>query len=88
MGIYFGNWGSRAIVTDGAEKRDRRDRHGNQILRSPAQIVVLCEASKDVEEALKRPGEPPAEPPRKTTVADTREDEKLPLSRLQRRTAH
>ena len=88
MGIDFGNWGNHAPLADDAEKRDCRDRHDNQIIRGPAHIVILCEANHDVEEALKRAGEPPAEPPRETALADTSEGEDHPQSRLQRRASH
>ena len=55
LGVYFGNWGTRATLTDGKAKRDRIDRHDKQIVCTPAQIIMLAEASEQVETLLKLP---------------------------------
>ena len=90
MGIDSGNlWGIAPLPQmEHNEKIKRRYRHDKQIVISPAQIIVLCEANKEVEEALKRPGVPGAASPREAAVADTSEDDKPPQSRVQRRATY
>ena len=55
FGLFCGNWGQRGTLGGDARKRQRKKIHDRQILRSPAQVVVLCEATAEVEELLKQP---------------------------------
>ena len=56
IGIFCGNWGLRASLdsTDGAKVR-RTERSDRQIMRCPAQILILQEATEDVEHLLTSP---------------------------------
>ena len=55
LGVYFGNWGTRATLQDGKAKRDRTDRADKQIVCTPAQIIMLAEATQKVETILQLP---------------------------------
>ncbi|MDP7560003.1 MAG: hypothetical protein QF745_05635, partial [Planctomycetota bacterium] len=55
FGLFFGNWGLRGAVGNAASRRSRRDTQDRRIQRSPAQVVVLAEAAKEIEELLKEP---------------------------------
>ena len=57
FGLFFGNWGQRATLGGDARKKARRITQDRQILKSPAQVIVLCEASAGVEEMLRQPPE-------------------------------
>lgn len=58
FGLFVGNWGARCSMANDARKRANRDRHDRQILKSPAQVLVLCEANEQVEGLLKQPPVP------------------------------
>jgi hypothetical protein len=60
FGLFVGNWGLRGTLADNRQKQLRRDTHDRQILKSPAQVIVLCEATAAVEDLLKRPAVPGA----------------------------
>ena len=55
FGLFCGNWGQRGTCGNAASRRSRRDTQDRQIQRSPAQVVVLAEAAKEIEELLKEP---------------------------------
>ncbi len=55
FGLFCGNWGQRGTCGNAASRRSRRDTQDRQIQRSPAQVVVLAEAAKEIEELLKQP---------------------------------
>ena len=55
LGVYFGNWGTRATLKDGKAKRDRTERADKQVVCTPAQIIMLCEANEQVETNLRLP---------------------------------
>ena len=57
FGLFFGNWGQRATLGGDARKKARRITQDRQILKSLAQVIVLCEASAGVEEMLRQPPE-------------------------------
>ena len=57
------------------EQGRRRDAQDRQILKSPAQVVILCEANETVEEMLKQP-------------PVSGDDDQHPQSRLERRATH
>ena len=54
FGFYLGNWGCRGTVADTTEKVLRRDTQDRQVLKCPAQVIVLCEATVVVEEMLQK----------------------------------
>ena len=59
FGLYFGNWGTRgSFLSSDKEKGQRRDVQDRQILKSPAQIIILCEANEKVLELLEQSPEP------------------------------
>ena len=55
IGFFFGNWGTRASVDSAEIKRKRSETSARQIMRCPAQIIILAEASEHCEEVLKSP---------------------------------
>ena len=71
FGLYFGNWGTRATLAQKELQRRRREAHAKQVLCSPAQIVILCEATEGIEERLKEPNE---SAPVATAVAETTDE--------------
>jgi hypothetical protein len=50
--VYLGNWGTRGTVANTDEKKERRDIQDRQVLKNPCTILVLCEASKEMEDLL------------------------------------
>ena len=50
-----GNWGLRSAFTGKRPHSVRRYAHDRQITKSPAQVIVLAEASPEIEELLRRP---------------------------------
>ena len=54
-GCFFGNWGLRGTVGGNNAAKLRRETQDRQILKSPGQVVVLVEASKELEELLRLP---------------------------------
>ena len=54
LGIFFGNWGERASLTDNVRMR-RREAHDRQIMKCPGQVLVLCEATDSVARLLQEP---------------------------------
>ena len=55
IGFFFGNWGTRATLESSRIKRKRSETSDRQIMRCPAQIIILAEATEHVEEVLKSP---------------------------------
>ena len=55
FGLMFGNCGLRGTVGSKSSRKARRDTQDRQIQKSPAQVVVLAEAAKEIEELLKQP---------------------------------
>ena len=56
IGIFSGNWGSRASLDCGDNVRVRCSvRSDRQIMRCPAQVLILQAATEEVEEVLKNP---------------------------------
>ena len=51
MGIFFGNWGLRGTTND-AQKIMRRIVHDRQVQKNPGVVVILCEATPEVERVL------------------------------------
>jgi len=76
FGLHFGNWGIRGKGRDNVT-RTRTRISDRQLSKSPAQVVVVVEATLEVEELLKHP---PKEAPRR--IADA------PQSRLDERESH
>ena len=54
FGLFVGNWGLRGTLGDNRQKQLRRDTHDRQILKSPAQVIVLCEATAAVGDLLQK----------------------------------
>ena len=54
LGLFCGNWGLRGTVGQENARRGRMDR---QILRCPAQLLVIAEASAELAELLKMPND-------------------------------
>ena len=54
VGIFYGNWGVRGSFNNDEAKKRKRDQHDKQIMRCPAQVIVLCEASAGVETLLQQ----------------------------------
>jgi hypothetical protein len=54
FGLFFGNWGQRATLGGDAHKKARRQTHDRQLLKCPAQVIVLCEACEGIEELLRQ----------------------------------
>ena len=54
FGLYCGNWGQRGTTAKTAEKVSRRDTQDRQVLKCPAQVIVLCETTEAVEDMLKK----------------------------------
>ena len=53
LGLFSGSWGVRCTVSsNGRRRRETQDR---QILRNPAQVVVVVDASRQLEELLRLP---------------------------------
>ena len=48
FGLFFGNWGRRSTLAGPAAARERRDISDRQILKCPAQVLILCEATREV----------------------------------------
>ena len=64
FGLFFGNWGKRSPLACKTEQKQRNEKSDKQILKNPGQIVVLCEATQEVEDLLKESrsrGDPTAE---------------------------
>ena len=62
-GLFLGNWGERGTVQNSEYKIKRRQAHDRQIMKGPAQIIVLLEANTAVADLLRRPpvqGSPPS----------------------------
>ena len=55
FGLFFGNWGLRGTVGGNDAAKLRRDTQDRQILKSPGQVVVVVEASRELEELLRLP---------------------------------
>jgi hypothetical protein len=55
FGLFLGNWGLRGTVGGQAAQKLRREVQDRQILKSPAQVLVVLEASRQVEDLLKQP---------------------------------
>ena len=56
IGIFCGNWGSRASLSSSDDSKVRRtERSDRQIKKCPAQLLILQEASPEVEEVLSAP---------------------------------
>ena len=63
IGIFCGNWGTRASLDCGDDVGVRRSRRSDrQIMRCPAPVLILQEANEDVEEVLKNPAVAAEEP--------------------------
>ena len=52
FGLFFGNWGTRGTNAGKPAQKKRRDNQDKQILKSPAQVVIIAEASAELEELL------------------------------------
>ena len=57
IGLFCGNWGKRGTVASGREKKARKQTLDRQIAKSPAQVLILCEATPSLEAVLSRPAE-------------------------------
>ena len=55
IGIFVGNWGTRGSVGRRRDVRRRREYHDRQILKNPGHLVVLAEASAELEEMMRLP---------------------------------
>ena len=55
MGIFYGNWGERGTLAGDAKKRAQKMTSQKQVMKSPAQIIILCEATQEVEDDLRLP---------------------------------
>ena len=55
FGLFCGNWGTRATVAGKEEQQRRRAIQDRQILKSCGQVVVVAEASKELEQLLLQP---------------------------------
>ncbi len=55
FGLFFGNWGVRGTVSGRSAQRLRRETQDRQILKSPGQVVVVVEASRELEGLLRLP---------------------------------
>jgi hypothetical protein len=53
FGIFFGNWGTRATLGGRQAQQRRREIQDRQVVKSPAQVIVLAEASSETEEVLR-----------------------------------
>ena len=53
FGIFFGNWGARATLGGARAQQRRRETMDLQLKKNPAMVVVVAEASAEVEEILK-----------------------------------
>ena len=53
FGLFFGNWGTRATLGNKAHKKLRQETQDRQIMKCPGQVIVLCEATSEVEELLR-----------------------------------
>ena len=49
FGLFLGNWGMRATLGGPQEQKNRRDTQDRQILKCPAMVLVIVEASKKIE---------------------------------------
>ena len=58
FGLFFGNWGMRGTVLGPGEQNKRRDTQDRQILKCPAMVLVLVEASRKIEDLLRQPPKP------------------------------
>ena len=54
-GVFFGNWGTRATVSNGHVKKLRQQIHDKQILKAPGNVVGLCEATESVKLMMEEP---------------------------------
>jgi len=54
-GFYFGNWGLRGSVGSSADQKLRTETHDRQIMKNPAQVVILCETTEAVADLLRNP---------------------------------
>ena len=55
FGLFFGNWGMRGTVGGTGAQRLRREIQDRQILKSPGQVVIVAEATGQLEESLRQP---------------------------------
>ena len=55
MGLMCGNWGTRSTLGGPRTQRRRREIQDRQILRSPGQVLVVVESSRELEALLKQP---------------------------------
>ena len=55
FGLFFGNWGLRGTLGGPAAQTKRILAQDRQILKSPAQVVILAEASEELGNLLKMP---------------------------------
>ena len=53
-GLFLGNWGERGTVQNSEYKMKRRQAHDRQIMKGPAQIIVLLEANAAVADLLRQ----------------------------------
>ena len=54
FGLFFGNWGLRATLAGAAVKKMRRKIQDRQIMKCPAQVLVLAETTEDTEVLLQQ----------------------------------
>ena len=50
--MFFRNWGLRGTVSGKAVQKLRRETQNRQILKSPGQVVIIAEASAELERLL------------------------------------
>ena len=58
IGIFFGSWDKRTkhVLGTDNKKRARQETHDRQIMKCPATVLMLAEASLEVEQMLKEEG--------------------------------
>ena len=55
FGLVFGNWGSRGTLENDVKQKERRHAHDLQVTRHPGQVLILAEATQDLEGLLQAP---------------------------------
>ena len=75
--LFCGNWGKTVALGSDAEKRLRRETLDRQILRCPAQVLVIAESTDEMKKLLESPPAPEA-----TDANDA------PQSRVEDRSTH
>jgi len=55
FGLFFGNWGLRGTCGGKQVQKARRVKQDRQILKNPAQVLVVAEASVQLEGLLRQP---------------------------------